>query len=128
MADVATRQGYSTASMRRTPLRRKSRRLSVWIAVLGLLSGVAGLSVTGTPAAAQSFTYNPLPPRPAPVAPAASNGQMLVQATEVDYDYNNSQVSAVGNVQIFYNGTSLQADKVVYDQKTKRLHAEGTFG
>jgi LPS-assembly protein len=92
-----------------------------------LLSGVAGLSVTGTPAAAQSFTYNPLPPRPAPAAPAASNGQMLVQATEVDYDYNNSQVSAVGNVQIFYNGTSLQADKVVYDQKTKRLHAEGNI-
>ena len=52
---------------------------------------------------------------------------MLVQATEVDYDYNNSRVSAVGNVQLFYNGTSVEADRVIYDQKTKRLHAEGNI-
>ena len=52
---------------------------------------------------------------------------MLVQAVEVDYDYNNSRVSAVGNVQMFYNGTSIEADKVIYDQKTKRLHAEGNI-
>ena len=50
---------------------------------------------------------------------------MLVQATEVDYDYNNQRVSAVGNVQIYYNGATVEADKVIYDQKTKRLHAEG---
>jgi len=36
-------------------------------------------------------------------------------------------VSAVGNVQMFYNGTSVEADKVIYDQKTKRLHAEGNI-
>jgi LPS-assembly protein len=52
---------------------------------------------------------------------------MLVQAVEVDYDYNNSLISAVGNVQLFYNGTSVEADKVIYDQKTKRLHAEGNI-
>ena len=52
---------------------------------------------------------------------------MLVQANEVDYDYNNSRVSAVGNVQMFYNGTGVEADKVIYDQKTKRLHAEGNI-
>jgi LPS-assembly protein len=50
---------------------------------------------------------------------------MLVQAVEVDYDYNNQRVSAVGNVQMFFNGTSIEADKVIYDQKTKRLNAEG---
>jgi LPS-assembly protein len=82
--------------------------------------------VTTTPARAQGFTYNPRPPKPAP-APRANDGQMLVQAVEVDYDYNNSRVSAVGNVQMFYNGTSVEADKVVYDQKTKRLHAEGNI-
>ncbi len=52
---------------------------------------------------------------------------MLVQATEVDYDYNNLRIAAVGNVQLFYNGTSVEADKVIYDQKTKRLHAEGNI-
>jgi LPS-assembly protein len=105
---------------------------------LAVISGsifalVVALAVTGglgvalsTPAAAQSFTYNPIPPRPKPPRPP-SDGQMLVQAVEVDYDYNNSRVSAVGNVQMFYNGTSVEADKVIYDQKTKRLHAEGNI-
>ena len=79
-----------------------------------------------TPAAAQSFTYNPRPPRPLPPK-VPNDNQMLVQATEVDYDYNNSRVSAVGNVQLFYNGTSVEADRVIYDQKTKRLHAEGNI-
>ena len=74
----------------------------------------------------RAFTYNPRPPHPKPPRPP-NDGQMLVQATEVDYDYNNSRVSAVGNVQMFYNGTSVEADKVIYDQKTKRLHAEGNI-
>ncbi|WP_244482497.1 LPS-assembly protein LptD [Bradyrhizobium pachyrhizi] len=82
--------------------------------------------VASTPAAAQAFTYNPRPPKP-PRPPAKNDGQMLVQATEVDYDYNNQRISAVGNVQMFYNGTSVEADKVIYDQKTKRLHAEGNI-
>jgi LPS-assembly protein len=50
---------------------------------------------------------------------------MLVQANEIDYDYNNYRVSAVGNVQIYYNGSTLEADKVVYEQKAKHLRAEG---
>ena len=50
---------------------------------------------------------------------------MLVQADEIRYDYNNELVSAVGNVQIYYNGATIEADKIIYDQRTKRLHAEG---
>ena len=50
---------------------------------------------------------------------------MLVQANEVNYDYTNYRVAAVGNVQIYYGGSTLEANRVVYDQKTKRLHAEG---
>jgi len=90
-----------------------------------LLAGAFGLATAST-ASAQSFVYNPRPPRPVTPRPA-NDGQMLVQATEVDYDYNNSRVSAVGNVQLFYNGTSVEADKVIYDQKTKRLYAEGNI-
>ncbi|MCP4619581.1 MAG: LPS-assembly protein LptD [Bradyrhizobium sp.] len=99
-------------------------------ALLILISGfiLAGAFelVQVAPASAQGFTYNPRPPRQKP-PPAPNDGQMLVQAVEVDYDYNNQRVSAVGNVQMFYNGTSVEADKVVYDQKTKRLHAEGNI-
>lgn len=90
--------------------------------VLGLAATFGGAATT--PAAAQGFTYNQPHTRPKP-PPAAQTGQMLVQAAEVNYDYNNSRVAAVGSVQMFYNGTSVEADKVIYDQKTKRLHAEG---
>lgn len=94
-------------------------------AVLGLLLAV-GVGSLATPVAAQTFTYNARPPAPPKLPrPANPDGQMLVQAAEVNYDYNNSRVSAVGSVQIYYNGSTLEADKVIYDQKTKRLHAEG---
>jgi LPS-assembly protein len=50
---------------------------------------------------------------------------MLLQANEMQYDYANKRVSAVGNVQVYYSGSTLEADKVIYDQQSKRLHAEG---
>jgi LPS-assembly protein len=37
-------------------------------------------------------------------------------------------VSAVGSVQISYNGSTLEADKVTYDQKAKHLRAGVDFG
>ena len=131
MAVVAARQLKSPTSRQRTSVRRHGSRLAaVSVPALALLAtfvlaGAFGLAWTA-PAAAQSFTYNPRPPKPPP-KPVNNNGQMVVQAVEVDYDYNNQRVSAVGNVQMFYNGTSIEADKVIYDQKTKRLHAEGNI-
>ena len=50
---------------------------------------------------------------------------MLVQANEIRYDYTNNTVAAVGNVQLYYNGATVEADEVIYDQKTKRLQARG---
>ena len=127
---TAVRRGHVSILARRTVVRANGCGLPARNILLALL---AALSLAGlvdfaavTPAAAQSFTYNPLPPRPKPPK-VANDSQMLVQATEVDYDYNNSRVSAVGNVQLFYNGTSVEADRVIYDQKTKRLHAEGNI-
>jgi LPS-assembly protein len=131
VAVVAARQGGLPVFGRRTAVRRYRARLAAAIGpVLALVFGcilacMLGI-VTTTPASAQGFTYNPRPPHPVPPR-AANDGQMLVQAVEVDYDYNNSRVAAVGNVQMFYNGTSVEADKVIYDQKTKRLHAEGNI-
>ena len=131
MAVVAARQCSLSASQRSADARRRSHRLaaaggSLLAFVLAVAFGVAFSVTTAAPVYAQGFTYNPRPPKAAPPR-AANDGQMLVQAVEVDYDYNNSRVSAVGNVQMFYNGTSVEADKVIYDQKTKRLHAEGNI-
>jgi LPS-assembly protein len=131
VAVVAARQGSSPVFRRRTAVRRHRARLAIlsgpFLALIfGFVFAIALGIVTTAPASAQGFSYNPRPPRPAPV-PTANDGQMLVQAVEVDYDYNSMRVSAVGNVQLFYNGTSVEADKVIYDQKTKRLHAEGNI-
>ncbi|MET3265512.1 hypothetical protein ABIF38_007018 [Bradyrhizobium japonicum] len=131
MAIVAARQLRSPALGRRSALRRQRSRMAAFgVSISALLAAFVVVSaldvVASTPAAAQAFTYNPRPPKP-PRPPAKNDGQMLVQATEVDYDYNNQRISAVGNVQMFYNGTSVEADKVIYDQKTKRLHAEGNI-
>jgi LPS-assembly protein len=117
---------YRARSPRRRQHWRRDGGLApvLWgaLVAVGLTAAIDVAAVSE--AAAQSFTYNPRPPR-AKAPPAAANGQMLVQAVEVDYDYNNLRVSAVGNVQLFYNGTGVEADKVIYDQKTKRLRAEG---
>jgi len=129
VAVVAALQEMSSPAIRwRAPARHHHARLAavgrlIFAMLLGLLLAESvGLATVS----AQTFTYNPRPPKPVTARPA-NDGQMLVQATEVDYDYNNSRVSAVGNVQLFYNGTSVEADKVIYDQKTKRLHAEGNI-
>jgi LPS-assembly protein len=131
VAVIAALHGRSPVPLRRTLLRReRARAAGGWrpslALVIGLLLSCALGLATSPSAFAQSFTYNPRPPKPVTVRPV-NDGQMLVQATEVDYDYNNSRVSAVGNVQLFHNGTSVEADKVIYDQKTKRLHAEGNI-
>ncbi|MDQ8729887.1 LPS-assembly protein LptD [Bradyrhizobium sp. LHD-71] len=111
----------------RTARRRTAvRSASVSVCLLALTAVVPALLAVSQPAFAQSFTYNPLPPqRTAPPARSTDDGQMLVQAQEVNYDNVNSLVAAVGGVQIFYNGTTLEADRVTYNQKTKRLTADG---
>src|SRR6185295_13029373 len=46
-------------------------------------------------------------------------------ADELQYDNTNNRILALGNVQIYYKRSSLEADKVVYEQTTKRMRAEG---
>ena len=46
---------------------------------------------------------------------------MLLQATEMQYDYTNKRVSAVGNVQVYHQGTTIEADQA----DLRREHASG---
>src|SRR4029077_8492224 len=109
--------------------RRRSARFAA--AVLAVAAALVACVVTLSPAAAQTdfLTFkDQLRPKPTGKGLAQQknvNGQMLVQADEIRYDNANDLVSAVGNVQISYNGATLEADKVIYDQRSKRLHAEG---
>lgn len=100
------------------------RGLATLAAVLALLA-FDGLVA---PAQELQFPLRPPPPTKSKIAlerQKSGQKQMLVQANEINYDYTNNRVAAVGNVQIYYGGSTLEANRVVYDQKAKRLHAEG---
>jgi LPS-assembly protein len=113
----------------RPQLRRRFwRGVAALIAVLGL--AVCGGLLASAPLLAQGlqFPQRPPPPPKSKITIAREKSgqkQMLVQAREINYDYVNHRVAAVGNVQIYYSGSTLQADRVIYNQITKRLHAEG---
>jgi LPS-assembly protein len=110
-----------------------ARRLRVGMAMLvGAASIIAGGWFVAAPAFAQSVNVMRFPDRPKAAKPSAAatrrksdSAPMLLQANEIQYDYTNKLVAAVGNVRIYYGGSTLESDKVIYDEKTKRLHAEG---
>ncbi|MCX5511971.1 LPS-assembly protein LptD [Kaistia algarum] len=51
--------------------------------------------------------------------------QMMLESDQIVYDYDHSTVSALGAVKIYYDGYTLEAQKVTYDQKNKKMIAEG---
>ena len=101
-------------------------RLRVRKAALVLLSAatlVAGFWFDIAPAQAQLMIFPQRPQRIKPKrrsrAPQGEKAPMLLQATEVQYDYTNKRVSAVGNVQVYHQGTTLEADRLTYDENSK---------
>ena len=55
----------------------------------------------------------------------AEKPKMLVEADQLVQNTDKNTVSAEGNVRIYYDGRTLEADKVIYDKATKRLLATG---
>ncbi len=53
------------------------------------------------------------------------NARMLLQADELVYDRDINTVTAQGKVRIEYDGNHLVADKVTYNQQTRRMTATG---
>jgi LPS-assembly protein len=115
------------------PLLLTKRSYASVVTLLAMGIFVIACWIDAAPAIAQvsgAQLQFPAQPKPAAPSPAASRRQsekapMLLQANEMQYDYTNSRVSAVGNVQLYYGGSTLEADKITYDQKSKHLHAEG---
>src|SRR5215470_1364443 len=119
----------STARPSGTRRRSGAGAVLLFVGVLIAVDCALGISDASAQSGSLSpfltFRQPPRPPNPHGARSAQKDAQMLVRANEIQYDYNNERVAAVGNVQIYYNGSTLEADKVIYDQKTKRLHAEG---
>lgn len=98
---------------------------------LGLAALALAVVWTAEPAFAQTdfLRFPEKPPRVNRPTPKEGEAQppMLVQADQMHYDYANERISAIGNVQMYYNGSTIEADKVTYNQRTKRLRAEGNI-
>ncbi|MGA0530890.1 LPS-assembly protein LptD [Hansschlegelia sp. KR7-227] len=129
------------APRRSRPMRSAGRRL-----LFATLLGSAGLALGHAPTSAQVYSNDVLPPLPDgekrkhgfetlprnPVdkrlksAKAGSDEHMLMEAKELVYDYDREVVTAVGKVDIYYQGRALQADRVAYDQKNNRVKAMGS--
>ena len=80
-----------------------------------LLTGVVPL-----PASAQRTLNDTLQARA-----ASGTDRLLVEAREIVYDEDRNTVSASGDVELSYQGRTLQADRVTYDRNTGRVIAEG---
>jgi LPS-assembly protein len=120
----------------RVPIPWPSTARAGALLVLALVGACAlGVSLAAAQTAPSPYLdfRTQLRPTPTPKGPglgSVANGvskdaKMLVQADELDYDYNNQRVSAIGNVRMYYQGATIEADRVIYDQRAKRLHAEG---
>jgi LPS-assembly protein len=102
-------------------------RTGVLAAAVAALAALAFLfagpaSAQSTPpsrASAQS------PPAGGHSTEAKPQDKLVIDADELVYDKDKNIVSAVGSVQLFYQGRVLQADRVIYDRNTKRVYAEG---
>ncbi|OZA00055.1 MAG: organic solvent tolerance protein [Rhizobiales bacterium 17-65-6] len=53
------------------------------------------------------------------------NQKMLVTADELVYDYEKNTIGAAGNVQLYYDGASLEAQRVTYDRNRNLVVASG---
>ena len=87
------------------------RRMARFAAATALASSLAYVLVAAGTASAQT--------------PPAKQDRMVVDARELVYDNDKKTVSAVGDVQILYQGRTIEADRVVYDQAAKRVVATG---
>lgn len=103
----------------------RKRALPALAAAIICLAGLAA----SPPAAAQAPSGNAAQAPSGNASPDKGNGghasRMVVRAGEIVYDYDRNTVSAAGDVQVYFDGRTLQADRVVYDRATSKVHAEG---
>jgi LPS-assembly protein len=114
---------------RHSPASPPARSLLKKAAAIGLLVfGAASALTTAFDVPAFAQTMNERLARRAGEPASAKPGErdrMLVDAAEMVFDRNRDALEARGDVQLFYQGRVLQADKVIYDRRTKRVYAEG---
>jgi LPS-assembly protein len=92
------------------------------VGIIASMLFIAGsVLVLSVPASAQGTLNDSLAAR----ARGDGKAKLLVEAKELIYDNDKNVVSAAGDVELNYQGRTLQADKVIYDRNTNRVFASG---
>lgn len=141
MLRAARRPAASTARIARSALTATASLLALVVAAGGF-APLRAQSAGDSPAArphildptqvqnqpVQRPAARPADPLPAvgPTFTSTPPGTpMQVNAGQLVYDERTSRVSARGNVQIYYDGRTIEADVVTYDQRSGRVRATG---
>jgi LPS-assembly protein len=90
----------------------------------GLLAGVALMVLCGAAAHAQEATPSAAP-APAPSPDGLTPDQLYMEADLVIRDDKNKITTARGSVEVRYQGRTLRADELVYDEAKSRMRATG---
>lgn len=100
-------------------MERRSGSRSHGVRVAGLLLLLlAGALVPVTLAHAAKTTPNA-------AGPTQKVDRLVVEARQLSYDRDHDVVTADGDVQLYYQGRLLEADKVTYNRRTSRVFARG---
>ncbi|MGA0595745.1 LPS-assembly protein LptD [Enterovirga sp. CN4-39] len=92
--------------------------------VAGFAIAVAGLlAAQPSPARAQGTMNDLIAARQR--SASQSDSRLLVDAREIIYNNDRNTISASGDVEMNYEGRTLQADRITYDRNTGRVYAEG---
>ena len=105
------------------PRRKRASRLARGSRFLLACTVSLSLVAPLPPALAQSL--DPFATPAATPPPGLPNKKLLLEADQLIYDFDGKTVTATGKVQIYYDGYVLDADTVVYDEKSGRLIAAG---
>ncbi|WP_434052327.1 MAG: LPS-assembly protein LptD [Roseibium sp.] len=88
------------------------------LAAASLLAITAGFSQVSPSAQAQDLTSGL-------AGDVDPNEEMLLESREITYDFDNDVIIATGDVQVYYDGNTVQAHQIVFDRKSSQLTARG---
>jgi len=98
--------------------REKWAKRGSLLAAASLLAISAGLLHVSSGAQAQDLTSG----LTGEVDPDA---EMLLESSEITYDFDKDVIVATGDVQVYYDGNTVQAHQIVFDRKSSQLTARG---
>ncbi|WP_208977714.1 LPS-assembly protein LptD [Labrenzia sp. 011] len=53
------------------------------------------------------------------------DANLLLESSEITYDFDRDLIVARGDVQVYYDGNTVQAEQIIFDRKSEQLKATG---